>query len=523
MCLLCNHAAKGGFENSAIGTWSKGVSLLICSSLFLLRLFNEKEINIFQQEHTNNEYSMIYFLSLYNLIGASLLLVFSLIGHFFYKPLLKPIYLSSFIVSLFLISTGVYTTCTSKNISLKIIGIMDALKLHPEYMLLKKIHYHKNDTNIKELRKKILEGNVSQDDKAKNKNTSVVTKFDATELLKTIEDKNKFLETQKKALYENLSTEELKKIFASIETKSSNFESAVIQEPLIVALDKMKNVIYNIDVYNKFYKFLENNAAYITNSERIKSFAESFVTSYKSYRRSFFDMSNYELVNYGTDVVKIYSDSIKKIKQTKTKNPNAKLYEYIDDLDRRNLLILCSTLIFMSFIYIHKGASLTKKSSISITLLYIPTMSYIICLGCVFLCTGIYFFSFVGVLMCFFCFMLTLLLIFSQWFCERLFKLFMGFIFLFFFFFCLLIGYILVENFNDGLKLYSEYQKHDNNDFYWVLLDKKHYEKFKRYVLFSNGQLFLICIALCVFITIYSLYSVCYTFRSILSRKKGIS
>ncbi|CXI94620.1 conserved Plasmodium protein, unknown function [Plasmodium berghei] len=515
MCILCNHEKKGGFENTAIGTWSKGISLIFCSSMFLLHFINDNELKLLNKTVPTGEDKMIYYLSIYNLIGAAALLLFSLLGHFIYKPLLRPIYLISFIVSLFLISSGVYTTSISKNISLKIIGVMDALKFHPNYMLLNKIN-HLNDKDDKVIQGD-GEGNVDIEDIPDDfKDLSF---FDANKLLEMIKDRQSFLETKKEKLLKRLTKDDLMKMFNDIKVTDNNVHKILIEKKLLELYEKIKNIQINFDVYDRFYKFIENNSPlFITNSEQIKIFAQKFQNIYNYYNKSIFNISKYELVKHDNEIIKIYLDSIETIKQVREKNKNAKLFEYIDDLKKRNILILSSALLLMSFMYIHKGATLTSKSSMSITLIYAPSMSYLITLACIFVCSGVFFFSIVGLILYIFSFILIFFLIFSQCFCERIFKFFMGLIFLFLFIFCFLIGYILVEDFNEGSKVYNEYKKNEFNDFYWVLLNKGTYERFKSFILFSNGQMFLVCIALCIFMTIYSLYCVFYTFRSIYSQ-----
>lgn len=154
---------------------------------------------------------------------------------------------------------------------------------------------------------------------------------------------------------------------------------------------------------------------------------------------------------------------------------------------------------------------------------YAPSMSYLITLACIFVCSGIFFFSIIGLVLYVFSLILIFFLIFSQCFCRRLFKLFMGFIYTFLFLFSILIAYILIEDFNEGSKVYNEYKKNDYNDFYWVLLNKRTYEYFKSFILFSYGQMFLVCIALCAFMIIYSLYCIFYTFRSICTSTEQLS
>ncbi|CRH01298.1 conserved Plasmodium protein, unknown function [Plasmodium relictum] len=516
MCIFCNHEKKGGFENTAVGTWSKGISLIFCSSMFLLYFMNEDELTIFNKNIQDKEYKMIYYLSIYNLIGASFLLLFSILGHFLYKPLLRPIYLSSFIVSLFLFSSGVYTTSISKNISLKIIGIMDALKFHPDYMLLNKINNLSSSINHIILEKKPHITHSEPIDEFPD-----TSSFDASKVLEMIKDRQSFLEMKKEMLLKTLTKDDLLKGFKNIIVSEDNVHKKILENTLLELYDKLKNVRLNFDIYDNFYKFIETNtSAFITNSEKIKSFTDNFQKIVNAYNKSLFNSLKYELVKQDNQIIKIYLDSINKIKEVKSKNKNAKLEEYIDDLKKRNILIVSSVLLLMSFIYIHKGATLTTESPMSITLIYVPSMSYLITLACIFVCSGIFFFSLIGLVLYIFSLILIFFLIFSQCFCERLFKLFMGFIFLFLFFFCCLIGYILIEDFNEGSKIYNEYKKNDYNDFYWVLLNKRTYEYFKCFVMFSNGHMLLICIALCIFMIIYSLYSTFYNFRSICARKK---
>ncbi|SCP05656.1 conserved Plasmodium protein, unknown function [Plasmodium ovale] len=522
MCILCNHEKKGGFENTAIGTWSKGISLIFCSSIFLLHFMNDEQLSVFNKTVPDGEYKMVYYLSIYNLIGASILLLLSVLGHFVYKIFLRPIYLSSFIVSLFLISSGVYTTSISKNISLKIIGIMDALKYHPDYMLLNKIN------NMDKIGHSIIIGTESLvlkevDDRINSIPVTETSHFDATKILDMIKNPELFLDTKKDKLLKTLTREDLMKLFKNIPLSNPSAHKIILENTLLELYEKIKNIRIHFDIYDNFYKFVENNSSvFITNSEKIKNFAQKFRNIYNYYNKSFFNISQYELVKHDNDIIKIYLDSIEKIKNVQKKNRNAKLDEYIDDLKKRNILIIASTLLLMSFIYIHKGATLTTQSSMSITLMYAPSMSYLITLACIFVCSGIFFFSIVGLVLYIFSFILIFFLIFSQCFCERIFKLFMGFIFIFLFLFCFLIGYILIEDFNEGSKVYNEYKKNDYNDFYWVLLNRGNYEHFKSFVLFSNGQMFLVCIALCAFMTIYSLYCIFYTFRSICACKEQL-
>ncbi|CRG94823.1 conserved Plasmodium protein, unknown function [Plasmodium gallinaceum] len=518
MCMFCNHEKKGGFENTAIGTWSKGISLIFCSSMFLLYFMNEDELTIYNKNIQDGEYKMIYYLSIYNLIGALVLLLFSILGHFVYKPLLRPIYLSSFIVSLFLFSSGVYTTSISKNISLKIIGIMDALKFHPDYMILNKINNLGISSDVIMAEKDAHPSHIDPFDKFPD-----TSSFDASKVLEMIKDRQSFLEKKKEMLLKTLTKEDLVKSFKDIRVSEDTAYKKLLENTLLELYDKLKSVHLNFDVYDNFYKFLETNtAAFITNSQKIKSFTDNFQKIVNAYNKSLFNTLKYELVKQDNQIIKIYLDSIDKIKGVKLKNKNAKLEEYIDDLKKRNILIVSSVLLLMSFIYIHKGATLTTESSMSITLIYVPSMSYLITLACIFVCSGIFFFSIIGLILYIFSLILIFFLIFSQCFCERLFKLFMGFIFLFLFFFCCLIGYILIEDFNEGSKIYNEFKKNDYNDFYWVLLNKNTYEQFKSFILFSNGHMFLISIALCVFMIIYSLYSTFYNFRSICARKEQL-
>ncbi|KYN96215.1 putative membrane protein [Plasmodium gaboni] len=520
MCFLCNHDKKGGIENTAIGTWSKGISLIICSSLFLLHFVNDDELTLLNKKLADGEYKMIYYLSIYNLIGASCLIFFSVLGHFVYKSCLRPIYLGSFIVSLFLISSGVYTTSISKNISLKIIGIMDALKYHPDYMLLNKIN-KLDSIDINELSS---DPQIVVVKSQKPPELPDTTFFDATKVLEMIKDRQTFLETKKEILYKSLSREDLMKMFKDIKVSDQTIHKDLVQNTLLDLYEKIKNIRLNFDIYDKFYKFMEtNSSAFITNSEKIKNFTDKFQKIFNQYNKSLFNTLKYELVKHDDEIIKIYLDSIDKIKKVKDTNKNAKLNKYIDDLKERNILILSSVLLLMSFIYIHKGATLTTKSSMSISLMYAPSMSYLITLACIFVCSGIFFFSIIGLVLYVFSLILIFFLIFSQCFCERLFKLFMGFIYTFLFLFSLLIAYILIEDFNEGSKVYNEYKKNDYNDFYWVLLNKRTYEYFKSFVLFSYGQMFLVCIALCAFMIIYSLYCIFYTFRSICNSSEQLS
>ncbi|VEV58340.1 conserved Plasmodium protein, unknown function [Plasmodium vinckei vinckei] len=515
MCIFCNHEKKGGFENTAIGTWAKGISLIFCSSMFLLHFINDNELKLLNKTLPVGEHKMIYYLSIYNLIGAAALLLFSLLGHFIYKPLLRPIYLSSFVVSLFLISSGVYTTSISKNISLKIIGVMDALKYHPDYMLLNKINQLNSDQNDK-----VIQGDdeVDIDIEDQSDDFKDISFFDANKLLEMIKDRQSFLETKKEKLLKRLTRDDLMKMFNEIKVTNNNEHKIMIENKILELYEQIKNVERNFNIYDNFYKFIENNSPlFITNSEKIKIFAQKFQSIYNYYNKSIFNISKYELVKHDNEIIKVYLDSIETIKKVREKNQNAKLFEYIDDLKKRNILILSSALLLMSFMYIHKGATLTSTSSMSITLIYAPSMSYLITLACIFVCSGVFFFSIVGLILYIFSFILIFFLIFSQCFCEKIFKFFMGLIFLFLFIFCFLIGYILIEDFNEGSKVFNEYKKNEFNDFFWVLLSKGSYERFKSFILFSNGQMFLVCIALCAFMTIYSLYSVFYTFRSIYS------
>ncbi|GAW82459.1 hypothetical protein, conserved [Plasmodium gonderi] len=521
MCILCSHRKKGGFENTAIGTWSKGVSLIFCSSIFLLHFVNEDELSILNKIEVDGENKMVYYLSIYNLIGAGTLLLFSLLGHFIYKPLLRPIYLCSFIVSLFLIASGVYTTSISKNTSLKIIGIMDALKFHPDYMLLSKIN------NLDEVGgPKVIqsEDGIGLREVAKGvSGLPDISTFDATKVLEIIKDRESFLGTKKDLLLKSLTKEDLLKMFNNIRESDPSVHKDLVENTLLELYEKIKNIRMNFDIYDKFYKFMENNPVpFITSSEKLKKFTEKFQHVFDRYNKSLFNNLKYDLVKHDNEIIKIYLDSTEKIKKVRAKNNNAKLDEYIDDLKKRNILILASSLLMMSFIYIHKGATLTSKSSMAITSMYVPCMSYLITLACIFVCSGIFFFSIIGLVLYVFSLILIFFLIFSQCLCERLFKLFMGFIFLCLLFFCFLIGYILIEDFNEGSKVYNEYKKNDYNDFYWVLLNKRTYEHFKSFVLFSNGQMFLVCIALCGFLTTYSLYCVFYTFRSICAPKEQL-
>ncbi|SBS86449.1 conserved Plasmodium protein, unknown function [Plasmodium ovale curtisi] len=432
MCILCNHEKKGGFENTAIGTWSKGISLIFCSSIFLLHFMNDEQLSVFNKTVPDGEYKMVYYLSIYNLIGASILLLLSVLGHFVYKIFLRPIYLSSFIVSLFLISSGVYTTSISKNISLKIIGIMDALKYHPDYMLLNKIN------NMDKIGHSIIIGTESLvlkevDDRINSIPVTETSHFDATKILDMIKNPELFLDTKKDKLLKTLTREDLMKLFKNIPLSNPSAHKIILENTLLELYEKIKNIRIHFDIYDNFYKFVENNSSvFITNSEKIKNFAQKFRNIYNYYNKSFFNISQYELVKHDNDIIKIYLDSIEKIKNVQKKNRNAKLDEYIDDLKKRNILIIASTLLLMSFIYIHKGATLTTQSSMSITLMYAPSMSYLITLACIFV------------------------------------------------------------YFNEGSKVYNEYKKNDYNDFYWVLLNRGNYEHFKSFVLFSNGQMFLV-------------------------------
>ncbi|CAA9989515.1 hypothetical membrane protein, conserved in Plasmodium species [Plasmodium knowlesi strain H] len=521
MCFLCSHGKKGGFENTAIGTWSKGVSLIFCSSIFLLHFVNEDELSVFNKAAADGENKMIYYLSIYNLIGAAALSVFSLLGHFIYKPLLRPIYLVSFIVSLFLIASGVYTTSISKNTSLKIIGIMDALKFHPDYMLLNKINNldeARNSVVIQEADSVIL--SAASEDMSGFPDTST---FDASKVIEIIKDRQTFLDTKNNLLLRKLTKQDLMKIFSSLKESDPSVHKILVENTLLELYEKIKNVRLNFDLYDKFYKFMEKNSVpFISSSEKIKKFTEQFQKIFDHYNKSLFNNLKYDLVKHENEIIKIYSDSIEKIKTVNAKNTNAKLDDYIDDLQKRNILILASSLLMMSFIYIHKGATLTSTSSMAITLMYVPSMSYLITLACIFVCSGIFFFSIIGLVLYVFSLILIFFLIFSQCFCERIFKFFMGVIFMGLFFFCFLIGYILIEDFNEGSKVYKEYKQNDYNDFYWVLLNKRTYEHFKSFVLFSNGQMFLVCIALCAFLTTYSLYCVFYIFRSVCARKEQL-
>ncbi|CAG9473669.1 conserved Plasmodium protein, unknown function [Plasmodium vivax] len=521
MCFLCSHGKKGGFENTAIGTWSKGVSLIFCSSIFLLHFVNEDELSVLNKAAADGEKKMIYYLSIYNLIGAVTLSVFSLLGHFIYKPLLRPIYLCSFIVSLFLIASGVYTTSISKNTSLKIIGIMDALKFHPDYMLLNKINNINGDGNTIVIKPEdSITLSAASQEVAALPDTST---FDASKILEMIKDRQSFLDTKKDILLKKLTKQDLMKMFTSIRESDPSAQKSLVENTLLELYEKIKNVRLNFDLYDKFYKFMENNSVpFISSSEKIKKFTEKFQQIFDHYNKSLFNNLKYDLVKHENEIIKIYSDSMEKIKSVRVKNPSAKLDDYIDDLQKRNILILASSLLMMSFIYIHKGATLTSTSSMAITLMYVPSMSYLITLASIFVCSGIFFFSIIGLVLYVFSLILIFFLIFSQCFCERIFKLFMGFIFTGLFFFCFLIGYILIEDFNEGSKVYKEYKQNDYNDFYWVLLNKRTYEHFKSFVLFSNGQMFLVCIALCAFLTTYSLYCVFYIFRSVCARKEQL-
>lgn len=366
MCFLCSHEKKGGVENTAIGTWSKGISLIICSSLFLLHFVNDDELTLLNKKIADGEYKMIYYLSIYNLIGAFCLIFFSLLGHFVYKSCLRPIYLGSFIVSLFLISSGVYTTSISKNISLKIIGIMDALKYHPDYMLLNKINTL-DSIDINELSSDAPLAVVKSKKPPELSNTSF---FDASKLLEMIKDRQTFLETKKEILYKSLSREDLMKMFKDIKVSDQSIHKDLVQNTLLDLYEKIKNIRLNFDIYDKFYKFMEtNSSAFITNSEKIKNFTDKFQKIFNQYNKSLFNTLKYELVKHDDQIIKIYLDSIEKIKKVKDTNKNAKLNKYIDDLKERNILILSSVLLLMSFIYIHKGATLTTKSSMSISLM----------------------------------------------------------------------------------------------------------------------------------------------------------
>ncbi|EUD69294.1 hypothetical protein C922_00157 [Plasmodium inui San Antonio 1] len=521
MCFLCSHRKKGGFENTAIGTWSKGVSLIFCSSIFLLHFVNEDELSVLNKAGADGEKKMIYYLSIYNLIGAAALSVFSLLGHFIYKPLLRPIYLCSFIVSLFLIASGVYTISISKNTSLKIIGIMDALKFHPDYMLLNKINNIHGDGNSIVT---IAEDSITLSGTSEGMDDfSDISTFDASKVLEMIKDRQSFLDTKKDLLLKKLTKEDLMKMFASIRESDINVQKTLVENTVLELYEKIKDVRLNFDLYDKFYKFMENNSVpSISSSEKIKKFTEKFQQIFDHYNNSLFNNLKYDLVKHENEIIKIYSDSIDKIKSVQAKNTSPKLDDYIDDLQQRNILILASALLMMSFIYIHKGATLTSTSSMAITLMYVPSMSYLITLACIFVCSGIFFFSIIGLVLYIFSLILIFFLIFSQCLCERIFKLFMGFIFIGLFFFCFLIGYILMEDFNEGSKVYKEYKQNDYNDFYWVLLNRRTYEHFKSFVLFSNGQMFLVCIALCAFLTTYSLYCVFYIFRSICARREQL-
>ncbi|SBS88475.1 conserved Plasmodium protein, unknown function [Plasmodium malariae] len=367
MCILCNHTEKGGVENTAIGTWSKGVSLIFCSSIFLLHFMNEDKLNIFNKNIPDGEYKMIYYLSIYNLIGAAVLLLLSVLGHFIYKGLLRPIYLSSFIVSLFLISSGVYTTSISKNISLKIIGIMDALKFHPDYMLLNKINNLNDGGDATVIQAELVrqmktEGAVID--------SSAKSVFDASKVLEMIKDRQSFLETKKDILLKSLTREDLMKMFNNIKASEHSVNKTMVENTILELYEKIKNIRLNFDIYDNFYKFMENDSvAFITNSEKIKNFTDIFQKFFNYYNKSVFNSLQYELVKHDNEVIKIYLDSLQKIKLVRTKKRNAKLDEYIDDMKKRNILILSSVLLLMSFIYIHKGATLTTKSSMSITLM----------------------------------------------------------------------------------------------------------------------------------------------------------
>ncbi|WBY59984.1 hypothetical protein Py17XNL_001303160 [Plasmodium yoelii yoelii] len=313
MCILCNHEKKGGFENTAIGTWSKGISLIFCSSIFLLHFINENELKLLNKTVPTGEDKMIYYLSIYNLIGAATLLLFSVLGHFIYKPLLRPIYLSSFIVSLFLISSGVYTTSISKNISLKIIGVMDALKFHPDYMLLNKINHLNNDQDDK-----VIKGDSEGDGDIEDASDDFkdISFFDANKLLEMIKDRQSFLETKKEKLLKRLTKDDLMKMFNDIKVTNNNAHKILIENKLLELYEKIKNIQINFDVYDSFYKFIENNSPlFITNSEKIKIFAQKFQNIYNYYNKSIFNISKYELVKHDNEIVKIYLDSIETIKQ----------------------------------------------------------------------------------------------------------------------------------------------------------------------------------------------------------------
>lgn len=582
MCIFCQHYKKGGVENAAVGIWAKGLSFILCSYIFLIHIIEENGYIMLRGVRTiTPEDKLLYYFSWANIIGAGVLLIFSLLGHFISKMCLRPIYFISFFVSLFLLSSAAYTTALCKNSSLQIAGIMDALKFHPDYMIFKKMDLQQVVQSAKNEGTELLplkfdeenESDLSQKgktetavDPSKVKENAPVDTPDPIPLSVTDkttvpgvtpdpiplsdpdkatvpEDTEKPAETkqdyvkwfcnllknskimEKMKLTSSVNVDELENKLKTIQEKTGTAKgthmTGEIEDVLIGMYDKMITSKEDFDLIDKVTTYAKSYPVLVPSVQKVEDFASKLKRMMHSYGGSVFQSQKMDLIKHENKIYVIYEKSITRIKQVQLQNPTPKIWDYIsEDMKRRNLFMITSVLMFMSFIYIHKGATLTMESPASISLLYMPCMSYIITLACVFICCGISFFSLLGFIMFVFGILLIIFLIFSQCFCERIFKFLMGFLFLLIFIFSIIILYFIMANFNEGISVYLHYKENNFEDFYWLLLDTKTYEAFKKYILFFNGQILLIALCLCFFTIVYSLYCTFYSFCSAFRKKK---
>lgn len=564
MCFLCQHYKKGGVENAAVGVWAKGISFILCSYVFLIHIIEENGYIMLGVRTFSPEDKLLYYFSWGNIIGAGLLLIFSLLGHFISKMCLRLIYLISFLVSLFLLSSAAYTTALCKNSSLQIAGIMDALKFHPDYMVFKKmdlqhiVHVAQNEAkdlvplqfdtvDISSPPPKDEKIETAADPSTVKENLPVDTHgsvpLSATDKTTVPGDTKEPSETQqtyikwfcnflknskilkKMKISSVVNVDDLENKLTTIQEKTGNEKETAatqdVEEVLVGMYDKILEKKDDYDLVEKVKNYAKSYPVLVPSVEKMEEYASKLKDLMHSYGGSLFQKQKIDLIKHENKIYVIYEKSLTKIKQVQLQNPTPKMWDYIsEDMKRRNLFMITSVFMFMSFIYIHKGATLTMESPVSISLLYMPCMSYIITLACVFICCGVFFFSFLGFAMFVFGILLILFLIFSQCFCERVFKFLMGFVFLLLFVFSIIILYFIIANFNEGINIYLNYKKNNFEDFYWLLLDTKSYEAFKKYILFFNGQILLIGVSLCIFTIVYSLYCTCYSFCSAFRKKK---
>lgn len=563
MCFLCQHYKKGGVENAAVGIWAKGLSFILCSYILLIHIIEENGYIMLGSRTFSPEDKLLYYFSWGNIIGAGLLLILSLLGHFISKTCLRPIYLTSFLVSLFLLSSAIYTTALCKNSSLQIAGIMDALKFHPDYMILKKIDLENivkstqketSDPLIQPLEEKNTLGFPQNSEIAKEADLSKVKEhvpveppgslpLSVTDKIIAAGDTKKTDETQKTyvtwfcnflknsnfmkklKLDSDSNVVDVEDKLKTIQEKTATAEETnvtkEIEDVLMRLYDNMLTSKDNFELIQKVTDYAKSYPILIPSVQKMEGFASKLKNLMHFYGGSLFQNQKMDVIKHENEIYVIYEKSLTKIKQVQLQNPTPTLWDYIsEDMKKRNLFILSSVLMFMSFIYIHKGATITMESPVSISLLYMPCMSYIITLACVFICCGISLLSVLGFIMFVFGMLLILFLIFSQCFCERIFKFLMGFIFLLLFLFSAVIQFYIIMSFNEGINIYLHYRKNNFEDYYWLLLDTKNYETFKKHILSSNGQLLLICISLCIFTIVYSLYCALYSFCSAFRKKK---